>query len=348
MFPVNNSHFLLRRLVPSGSVRILMYHGFTEERECRGIRNYGGKHLQIEKFEEQMRYLDRHCRVIPLEEGIDAFRGHQKIAPQSVILTMDDGYGSNYTLAYPVLKRYGMPATIFLSTDFVEQKDFLWVDRVEYAIGRTTQNQLLIECGDRVRRLDLKTVEERKTAASLIKAELKKMALPEREGAVIHIEDELGHRLSFRGPMDPMYRPLEVAEIRKMSEEGLIAFGNHTCSHISLTACSPNEMVREVRESGAKVEEWTRKPCDVFSYPYGEKSCINERSKAVLAELGLRCGLTAIPGANGLAADLYELKRLNIHNQGTLRGFVRTLSPFGRFLRVIKRDVMRPFRIAGG
>ena len=168
MFPVNNSHFLLRRLVPSGSVRILMYHGFTEERECRGIRNYGGKHLQIEKFEEQMRYLDRHCRVIPLEDGIEAFRGRQKNVPQSVILTMDDGYGSNYALAYPVLKRYGMPATIFVSTDFVEKKDFLWMDRVEYAIDRTTQHQLRIECRARVRRLDLKTVEERKTAASLI------------------------------------------------------------------------------------------------------------------------------------------------------------------------------------
>lgn len=56
MFPVNDSHSLLRRLAPSGSVRILMYHGLTEERERRGIRNYGGKHLQIEKFEEQMRY----------------------------------------------------------------------------------------------------------------------------------------------------------------------------------------------------------------------------------------------------------------------------------------------------
>lgn len=345
---MKDSRSLLRHLTPSGSVRILMYHGFTEEGECPGIRNYGGKHLQIEKFEEQMRYLDRHCRVIPLEDGIEAFRGRQKIVPQSVILTMDDGYGSNYALAYPVLKRYGMPATIFVSTDFVEKKDFLWVDRVEYAIDRTTQHQLRIECGARVRRLDLKTVEERKTAASLIKAELKKMPLPEREGVVAHIEDELGHRLSFRGAMDPMYRPLEVAEIRKMSEEGLIAFGNHTCSHISLTACSPNEMVRELQESRAKVEEWTERPCDVFSYPYGEKSCINERSRTVLAELGFRCGLTAIPGANGLAADLYELKRLNIHNQGTFRGFVRTLSAFGRFLRMVKRDVMRPFRKAGG
>ena len=67
MFPVNDPHSPLRHLAPSGSVRILMYHGFTEERERRGIRNYGGKHLQIEKFEEQMRYLDRNCRVIPLE-----------------------------------------------------------------------------------------------------------------------------------------------------------------------------------------------------------------------------------------------------------------------------------------
>ena len=78
VFPVNDSHSLLRRLAPSGSVRILMYHGLTEERERRGIRNYGGKHLQIEKFEEQMRYLDRLCRVIPLEDGIEAFRGRQK------------------------------------------------------------------------------------------------------------------------------------------------------------------------------------------------------------------------------------------------------------------------------
>jgi hypothetical protein len=61
--------------------------------------------------------------------------------------------------------------------------------------------------------------------------------------------------------------------------------------------------------------------CDFFSYPHGERDDLNAQSKRVLKELGFRCALTTVIGANNRSADVYERKRLHIHDEGTSVNF---------------------------
>ncbi|MEE8359497.1 MAG: polysaccharide deacetylase family protein, partial [Candidatus Omnitrophota bacterium] len=109
---------------------ILMYHGFARQRDEIGIENHQGKHLAINRFDDQMRYLKNHYNLISLPFFLRSFKDDRPIPDNSVIITLDDGYESNYILAYPILKRYGIPVTIFITTNFVENNEFLWVDRV--------------------------------------------------------------------------------------------------------------------------------------------------------------------------------------------------------------------------
>jgi len=97
-------------LSPRYSVPILTYHSF----------DYGKGLLSVapENFERQMRYLkDKGFNVIPLGELVAGIKNKRKFAHNTVVITIDDGYANNFTNAYPILKKNGFPAIIFLITN---------------------------------------------------------------------------------------------------------------------------------------------------------------------------------------------------------------------------------------
>jgi peptidoglycan/xylan/chitin deacetylase (PgdA/CDA1 family) len=98
-------------------IPILCYHQITEadlpkNPECWGV--------PLSQFERQVRYLHDHgYRCISLPELL-SYPGNQSLPKKKVFaLTFDDGYEDFFTLAYPVLQRYGITATVFLVTDCV-------------------------------------------------------------------------------------------------------------------------------------------------------------------------------------------------------------------------------------
>lgn len=96
------------------SIPILTYHNFTTA-EGESYK------INITNFEKQMDYLAVHnYSVLALSELLDGLRvGQLPLNP--VVITIDDGFKSTFTLAYPVLKKYNFPATLFLYTDFIEK-----------------------------------------------------------------------------------------------------------------------------------------------------------------------------------------------------------------------------------
>ena len=100
------------------TVTILCYHRFGPNRAKMGITG--------EDFDAQMAYLEKHgYRVVPLS-SIHAFlKGKEALPQRAVVLTIDDGYRSSYSTAFPILKKYNFPATLFIYSDFVGSGDAL-------------------------------------------------------------------------------------------------------------------------------------------------------------------------------------------------------------------------------
>lgn len=89
---------------------ILMYHAFAAPGDP--VSRYI---IGIEEFQRQMAYLERHrYRVLSLTEIAERIGAGEALPARSVALTIDDGYLDNYELAYPVLRRFGFPATIYI------------------------------------------------------------------------------------------------------------------------------------------------------------------------------------------------------------------------------------------
>jgi peptidoglycan/xylan/chitin deacetylase (PgdA/CDA1 family) len=94
-------------------VPILSYHSFADHCSsslCQPAR----------VFDQQMKYLKENgYRVISLEELLEFLKYRHSLPKRSVVISIDDGYRSVYNIAWPILKKYGFRATLFIYTDFV-------------------------------------------------------------------------------------------------------------------------------------------------------------------------------------------------------------------------------------
>ncbi len=95
------------------TVPILCYHRFADQCESSHC-------TPTPVFEQQMKYLkDNNYRVISLGELLGFLNYGHPLPERSVVITIDDGYRSAYNIAYPILKRYGFRAALFIYTNYV-------------------------------------------------------------------------------------------------------------------------------------------------------------------------------------------------------------------------------------
>lgn len=93
---------------------VIMYHRVIEDRdEEKGVH---GTYITVEKFEEHMKYLkDKGYKTVTFEDLKNGnYRHRFDRGNKWIVLTFDDGYKDNYTHAFPILKKYGFKATIYL------------------------------------------------------------------------------------------------------------------------------------------------------------------------------------------------------------------------------------------
>jgi peptidoglycan/xylan/chitin deacetylase (PgdA/CDA1 family) len=86
----------------------------------REPNNSDGKHVELSKFEAQMRYISRKYHVVPLKDVITLLKKREKITRSVVVVTFDDGYYNNLDCVLPVVKRFSIPITIFLTTNYAD------------------------------------------------------------------------------------------------------------------------------------------------------------------------------------------------------------------------------------
>jgi len=315
----------LMRFLSRHKVTVLAYHGFTDLATHPGIENGQGKHLHVGAFRSHLEYVRRHYRVLSLETLVAAYQRDAPLPARALVITIDDGYRSNYTLAHPVLREYGLPATIFLTTGFLDGADLQWSDRLEYALNRTTASRLELAVGGETLAWDLGDARARLACDRRLRTHLKRVPQETRETIVDDLEHRLGQRLRDAADVPPIYRPLAWAEVRRMQQDGLISFGSHTVTHLILTRCGADRAREELVQSRRRIEAETGAPCRLFCYPNGQVGCFDAATKLMLQEAGYACGITTVSGTNDRASDVFELKRRYTDRPEVAR-FVLTVS----------------------
>jgi peptidoglycan/xylan/chitin deacetylase (PgdA/CDA1 family) len=284
------------------------------------VENYHGLHLHVDMFRAHLEHLRSHFTVVPLQTLIDHYLRGQALPPNPAVVTMDDGYRSNYALAYPLLRQFQIPATIFLTTDFVDGKRYQWTDRVEYAVGHAAPQRLSALLGEAAPAGDSRDYRGR--ALTQLKQGLKQIPQERRAAQVDAIEERLGCSLRAATDVPAIYQPLDWPEVLEMRGDGLVSFGNHTVSHFILARCTPDVVRHQVQAAKHIIEERVGLPCPLFCYPNGGPGDFDERTNAIVREAGHVCALTTVAGLNGSRSDVFRLKRIGILNGQTREDFM--------------------------
>ncbi|MCP4649526.1 MAG: polysaccharide deacetylase family protein [PVC group bacterium] len=96
------------------SVPVLMYHSINGNSQNSRLS------VSPESFEKQMSFLKKHnYEILTLSEYVDMLKQKKKPSKRSVVITFDDGFDNNYTMAYPILKKHNIPAVIFIVVNWV-------------------------------------------------------------------------------------------------------------------------------------------------------------------------------------------------------------------------------------
>jgi peptidoglycan/xylan/chitin deacetylase (PgdA/CDA1 family) len=287
--------FLKRR--KHTNFQILVYHRVNDEEDFLFDR------VPIRVFVRQMEILHKHFNVRPLEELLERAVKGDLPPPNPLAITLDDGYRDNFKNAFPILKQFGLPATIFLATGAMDSKKPLWHDRVFDAFRQTNVKSVVL----RGREYPLKTFSEKRVAMNTFLQDLRKLDPRDRDDRIQKMTSDLKLTETFNAT-DQM---LNWREIQEMAREN-ISFGAHTVTHPILTRIPLAEAVDEIMKSKEAIERELRSAVRLFAYPNGGREDFNESMKAALKEAGFLGAVTTLWGSNDIHGDPFELRRIGL------------------------------------
>jgi len=291
---------------------ILCYHRIG----TGGIPLFNG--LPAEIFEAQMKFLRRRYRIISLDELCREMeqpigKGH------AIAVTFDDGYRDLYAHALPALRKYQIPATIFLPVTSIETGQVPWYDRIFLALKVFPKDKLEISL-DRPRSFELSSLEARIEAASVIVQylrtlpdERRKERCADLERQVVLPREELADRM------------LTWDQIRSMCAAG-VTFGSHTMTHPVVSRLTAPQIESELRQSKAVMEERLGTPVRHFAFPFGQLQDCGTEALPILERCGYASAATTVAGINVPGESLFGLRRVQIGEEHSLAMFAFQLN----------------------
>jgi len=301
----------LFRMINKHKITILIYHGVVPE----ALVPPCSLQLSVQDFAWQMAYMKRHYHVMPLSELVRKINQNEVLPDNIAVVTFDDGFENNYTVAYPVLKRLGIPATIFIPTGFVETDKILWPQ--ELYLMMTASSQKGLDMRDHGMGIyDLRTMSSNTNMMTLntqviddMRSCFKNFPEEDKKRLLAIIRQRLGVGDLDEG-LRRRFAMLSWEQITKMNQSGFISFGSHTANHPFLINLDKDALTREIVESFETIKKKLNSQDILFAYTYGNQGDFNELSKQIVKEQGAVCAVTTIEGLNGREDDLFELKRV--------------------------------------
>lgn len=271
-----------------GETAILMYHG-TPRRQAADL-------------ERQFAYLSRCFDVVPLA----ALREAPRAGRRRVVLTFDDGLRNNLTVAYPLLRRFALPATVFVCPGLIGTGSWLWnhearerlrslpaaaLGRLARDVGAPAEVERFVDC-------------------------MKRMPLLSRRRA----EKAVREATPGFGPSASQREAFDLAgwdELRALDPR-IVTLGSHTMSHSILTSLDAASIEHELAESRRAIERETGREAAYFCYPNGDYDDVALAAARRHYDGAVTTGFGSVPAA----CDSHQLPRMTEPGPG-LRGMLR-------------------------
>ena len=317
-------------------VVILLYHRVVELRTdpwCMGVRPC--------HFAEHLEVLRRYAHPLGLQQLAQGLLGGV-LPDRAVAVTFDDGYADNLHGAKPLLERYDIPATVFLTTGYVGQEREFWWDELDRllmqpetlpgALGLTIKGSTYrweLEKGAHYSEDAASWSRRRGTSwRSIYRSRhhlyrsLWDLLYSLTEGERQRVLDKLRAWAGAEPMVRPTHRPLSLDEVVTLAQGDLIEIGAHTQTHPALATLPVASQRYEILESKARLEEILGREVTSFSYPHGS---LSTKTVAMVREAGFARACSDLADFVGPTPDPFQLPRTYVQDWGG-REFARRLA----------------------
>lgn len=316
----------LRRVVKRFASKglILMYHRVAEVDIDPWSLCVTPRH-----FAEHLEVLRKYCHPMTLKQLAQA-QQDGNIPHRAVAVTFDDGYVDNLHHAKPLLERYNIPATVFVTTGHLGQEREFWWDELErvllqpgrlpetlsLAINGSTQQWELGEAIDYSQE-DYRCDRDRKPWDGKPGSRLSfyysiwKLLKPLPEAEQLKVLDDILTWAEVKPVVRSTYRSVLPEEVPVLGQGELVEVGAHTVTHPFLSAHSADFQRDEIQRSKAYLEELLEQSVTSFAYPYGDYT---PQTVRLIQDAGFNCACSTVADTVWRYSDRFQLPRFAVHN----------------------------------
>jgi peptidoglycan/xylan/chitin deacetylase (PgdA/CDA1 family) len=295
------SKFLKRK-----SCTIFLFHGVIKTNNFK-LRNYNNKHIEKKIFIQILKDLKKNGHPISMDDVLKNISNKTDFDNKSFVITFDDGFFNNYSIAIPILKKMQIPATFYITTDFIEKNATSWVDRIEIAVNSKNHGSTKILNKEYNFNNSIKSkIKFMNDIRKIIKND-KKIDPYKTTANILKNLDYNKKILSSNHTLD---KKMDWNQIKKLDKQKLFTVGGHTKTHKILSFLSDKEVKKEINESIRLIVKKLNKKIIHYSYPEGLRHTFSNREILLLKQKGIKCCPSAESGINNKNSNLFKLKRI--------------------------------------
>ena len=288
--------------------QIFLFHGVIKKKKFK-VRNYNNKHLLEDHFYKVLKRLKSKGNALSMDEMVFIKKNNQKFPKKSFVITFDDGFENNYSIAAPILDDLNIPATFYFSTDFIDNNTMSWIDKIEYCFELDKKLRFL-EIND-FGNFDISTIEKKIKCLEIIRAKVKSNFNINTKILVKKIFKYFNLEMINNSNND-IDKKINWKKTNLLKNNKLFTLGGHSHFHMPLTYFSKKGAVNQISKSIKLFKNNTNIILKHYSYPEGQKKDYNQNIKSILNKKGIICCPAAINGFNNLKTSLFDLRRIQV------------------------------------
>jgi peptidoglycan/xylan/chitin deacetylase (PgdA/CDA1 family) len=285
---------------------IFLFHGVVEKSDYE-VRNYTRKHLMEDEFKGAVQGLTTNGCPLSMD---DVVRHHQEGTPfpeNAFAITFDDGFENNLTVAAPILEDFSVPATFYVTTDFIANNRMSWIDRIEWAVEAVNEITVQLPWSDRSSILS--DADSKRAFLDNVRKHVKSNFDIDADRLASDVQKQCGLEETWSA-MGPLDQKLTWKQTRILADHPLFTVGGHTHTHAILSFLNSKELAVELDTGMNHLRENASIDSHHYSYPEGLAHCYSDAVIEALKERGVVCCPTAQDGYNTPGTDLFHLKRI--------------------------------------
>jgi len=276
-----------------------------------------------EAFRSHLSWLKQHGDPISEQDLLDSIYGKRALPKRAFMITFDDGYRDNYTIAAPILKELAVPGLFFIPTEPIIHRNLGWWDLIAWCLKRTQLKTIHFRGKDYIIGSSIKAADYQ------LKQDMKLQAAYENEEFILDLAKACQVELPDRSITNQEL--LSWDDIREMKKLGM-GIGSHTHSHRVLATLSLEEQRDELEKSKRIIESEIGSPVHSFAYPVGGYEHFHQETIQIVQEVGYKMAFSYLTGVNRVGKlEPHDIRRISAaETYSELLGSIALPRLFGR------------------